>query len=56
MVGNAQAWPVRVTTFLGEHGLDAAGLGLLRDHARWVEVCQGTFMAQPRELECLLPS
>jgi hypothetical protein len=55
MVGNAQAWPVRVTTFLGEHGLDAAGLGLLRDHARWVEGRQGIIMAQPRGLGCSLP-
>jgi hypothetical protein len=50
MVGNAQAWPVRGDHVLGKHMLEAAGLGLPRDHARWVEVCQGFIMAQPRAL------
>jgi hypothetical protein len=46
--GNAQAWPVRGDHVLGEHGLEAAWMGLPRDHARWVKECQGTFLARPR--------
>jgi hypothetical protein len=54
MVGNAQAWPAQGDHVLGEHGLDAVGLGSPRDHARWIEVCQGFIMAQPRPLGCWL--
>jgi hypothetical protein len=50
MVGNVQAWPVRGDHVFGKHGLEATGLGLPRDHAHWVEECQGVSMAQPRGL------
>jgi hypothetical protein len=55
MVGNAQAWLAQGDHVLGEHELDVVGLGSHRDHARWLEVCQGFIMAQPWALGRWLP-
>jgi hypothetical protein len=55
VVGNANAIHGRGDHVYGKLGLEAAGLGLPRDHAHWVVGCQGDFMAQPRGLGCPLP-